>query len=262
MTTTPRLEAARAELATIGAERQELDDQLARLHQNVEPATQDARAADDLQQQRRGIFARLLRLGRPVSDETPELAEIDRQQAAARRRAVDAQAAIEAAREIEAEISAKLTEIGPRIQAAQHELLQAAADAAGAEVEHRVDDVLQALITLRETLASTYGALTARDRLAAQVRGDRFNVEPYPPLRSITLSLPALGMEERLRGRADLAGSNYSHVTLDFGDALFRESAELIARLTATQPAEPQSVDRAQHQTRASTRSGHTRATA
>ncbi len=238
--TTNTVETLRAELRALATQDAALCDDLARLQQQAASMTGDAGAANDLQQARRGIFAGLFRSGRPAKDAAPELASIDKQEQAARLRAANAQAAMDVQREIEADIEAKRATIRARVDELAQALRRAEFEAARAEFETvHGPACVAALGELNRALGKVYGAVLARDRMHARAGFEARYSDgtamhtPAPALPSLTVSLPGLQLEDRLRCRLDLLGWNYSNATLDFSADLEREAAALVAQWTA-----------------------------
>ncbi len=235
---TPRLEAARAELRRVRNADAALAAELDRLRQQGEPATRDTGARAALHQQRRSIFASVLRLGRPLTEADGALAVLDDQEAEAQRRADRAQAAAEALHEAMADVEAKRVLLGQRAAAAQREIVEAAYEAACLEVEHAaIPELLSALEALREALGRCYGACLARDRLHKQAVAGLAWLEPIPMLRSVTLALPGIDIADRLRGRAGMQVLGYTEAQLDAGAIVEDVAAEVVARLSAQEPA-------------------------
>jgi len=237
--TTERLEAARRALRDLDAEDAALVQRLTDLQRQAAPARTAAANADSIRQQRRGLFARLFRLGSSDPDADAELNDLDTREAAAAREAVRAQAASEAAAEIEAEISAQRVQLVQRRQALLRELHEAAAEAAHLEADQQhLPELIAALGALKTALGKAYGAQLAADRLTDQVRGlsGAYRVEAYAPMRELQVNLPGMQMEQRLRGRTDVRGSSFSVVNLDFGPGIDSTAAEIVARLTSTTP--------------------------
>jgi len=237
---TNTVETLRAELRSLSTQDEAQCAELARLAEQAAAVTADAGATADLQQARRSIFASLFRSGRPAKDAAPELATLDKQAQAAQLRAANARAATDAQRELEADIEAKRATIRARVDELAQALRRAEFEAALAEFETlHGPQCVEALIALKRALGKVYGALLARDRMHIRAgAGLRYSDgalmhEPAAALRSLTLSLPGIELEERLRGQSDLVGGNFGHARMDFSAEIESEAVALFERWTA-----------------------------
>jgi hypothetical protein len=240
---TKQLEAARLALRALSNEDAEVSAGLERLRQQAAPATRDVGASAALHQQRRSIFNRMLRLGRPAAEAEGELAVIDDQVADARLRDERAQAAAEVMRELEAEATEKRADIARRAAAAQQRLNAQAVLAAEAEFESEaIPALIEAMETFRQAVGRVYGSALARDQLRKKANDWPSWMDPMPALRGLSIQLPAIGIEERLRGRHGLQVSNFSVIDINAGDVVERVASEVVARLSDRTPATPAEV--------------------
>lgn len=164
------LEAARAALKTHTDELASINEAMRQADQSIVPVQQAASTAQGLKQQRRGLFARMLRAGR-VDLEDEQTRDLSRQIATADSSVEQTAAVMEAHRDLMAELQQKAVEVHAQMPAARRALAEAQFEAAAAEIRL---DALPAFLAACETFGQAYGRLAglgvAHCELARELR--------------------------------------------------------------------------------------------
>lgn len=234
---TDRLDAARAKLQALNAEREEVYAKQRAIQKKVDAGSTDAGAAAALQQQRVAIYEDLLRRGRPLSEAATKLAAIDAQAQAqaAETKTEDARALQAAAAQIEAELSVRRAQCDEAVQAADAEVKAALVEAVQQQFEAvPMPALLVAIEELRQAFGKAYGVKLAMDRLKHRSSHLPHEVAPNAAQRTIFFDLYAMQMEDRLRGHPTLKGANYNGVVLNAGDLIDKVAADTLEAMSAS----------------------------
>ena len=165
-----RLEAARAALKILTDELASINEAMRKADQSLVPVQQAASAAQDLKQQRRGLFARMLRAGRiDLKDE--QARDLSLQIATTEASVEQTAAVMEAHRDLIAELQQQANEVHARMPDALRALAEAQFEAAAAEIRL---DALPAFLAACDTFEQAYGRLAglgvAHCELARELR--------------------------------------------------------------------------------------------
>lgn len=167
---TERLDAARAALKTLTDELASINEAMRQADQSIVPVQQAASAAQDLKQQRRGLFARMLRAGR-VDLKDEQARDLSSQIATVEASVEQTAAVMEAHRDLLAELQQKAAEVHAQMPDALRALAEAQHEAAAEEIRL---DALPAFLAACDTLEQAYGRLAglgkAHCELARQLR--------------------------------------------------------------------------------------------
>ena len=150
-----RLEAARAALKTLTDELAGITEAMRRADQSIAPVQQAASAAQGLKQQRRGLFARMLRAG-SVDLKDEQARDLGLQIATAEASVEQTAAVMEAHRDLMAELQQKVVEVHAQVPAARSALAEAQLEAAATEIRL---DALPAFLVACDTFGKAYGRL-------------------------------------------------------------------------------------------------------
>jgi hypothetical protein len=206
-----RLESARAALKAVRARRVAIDVQVATVESGAAPSAAAAGAAQSLRQQRTGILARMLKLGR-VDTAAPDVVAIDRKLIDAEQTERQSAAVAAARAEVLADLEAQVRAVNEQIPAAHRELLLAQFEAAADEIRRDLIPALRdACAALGVAMAKLAGAGVAHCQLAREIRdqhGDFVQaLGSESPIH--TLDVIALGF-----GIGDNGGYNNSRIAV------------------------------------------------
>lgn len=223
-----RLAAAREAHDAILSKLNDLNAQMLAVDRNAE-ASAATSAAQSLRQQRTGLLARMLRLGRV--EDSAEVRAVDKQLASAEHVERQAAAIAEARAAALAELQAEADVLNAQLPAARRELAEARFEAAGAEIERTVIPAyLAAANRLRDAYAALAGAGRAHHELARELRdvhgvhtgalgqehpAQRIGINPVPP--GFNLS----------------HGGGFNALTYEVGNAIDSARAEALRRWRA-----------------------------
>lgn len=161
---TERLEKARAALKVLTDELDGINEAMRKADQSLAQAQQSASATQEMKQQRRGLFARMLRAGHVDMDDK-QTTDLSRRIAAAD--SVDqTEAIMEAHRDIMAELQQKAVEIHAKVPSAELELDLARFEAAAEEIRR---DALPAFLAACDALEQVYGRLVGLGKAHTQM---------------------------------------------------------------------------------------------
>lgn len=165
-----RLKAARAALKTITDELNSISEAMRQADQSIAPVQQAASAVQNLKQQRRGLFARMLRAGR-VDLKDKQASDLSLQISTAEVSVEQTAAVMEAHRDLMAELQQKADEVHAQMPDARRALAEAQFEAATAEIRL---DALPAFLAACDTFGRAYGRLAglgvAHCELARELR--------------------------------------------------------------------------------------------
>ena len=214
--------AAREAYERITAELQRNAAAAAKAEKLGQPAETVAAEVHGLQQQRIGLFARLLRGGRRPD---AELAAVETKLAATVTAAQDAEAMLQARAVVLAELEREAVELRTQAAAARRELIAAA----HAEAAHEVDAALIAFDAAAESLRIAHGRLCGLGRAhamnAARLRDAGIPAESRGATtlpNAFVIGLPGLGRP--------VSGMGGSGVRLDCSDVLHATVADALTR--------------------------------
>jgi len=167
---TEQLKAAHAALKTLTDELASINEAMRQADQSIAPVQQAASAAQGLKQQRRGLFARMLRAGR-VDLEDEQTRDLSRQIATAEASVEQPAAVMEAHRDLLDELQQKAAEVHAQMPDTLRALAEAQFEAATAEIQL---DALPAFLAACDTFGQAYGRLAglgvAHCELARELR--------------------------------------------------------------------------------------------
>lgn len=242
---TTRLREANEALAEACARRDAISQRMRELSTTADQRRDGVRSLEQPRQERKGLVAQLLRLGRgATADEGARLNALA-DAAASNQAGIDSAADdLAAIAELQAELQAEADKLHPDVQARHAGVAEARALVAQDEFERFAStDLVDALEAFRLAIAKAYGAHHAAQRLRAQAASLKpenaaafqsgvQRLDPLPALRFVTFNVPALGIEDILRNVPDMQVTNYNTVTLDFGQDAQRVSADAVSRLS------------------------------
>lgn len=228
MTTTNRLDAARAALREVHEQIASLDAERARVASAAEPASAATSTAASLKQQRTGLLARMLRLGR-VDQREPDVERLSREIVTAEAAAGQAAAVLEARDHVLADLSAQITERHQRLPALQRELAEAQLEAATTEINSELVPQLRAAAgELGAIYGKLLGAGMAHVQLSQEAR-ERHGIavsslgNAFPHTR-IVLNPVGFGIED---------GGNYNTLLIEMRPAAEAAHADALRRWRA-----------------------------
>jgi len=167
---TEQLKAAHAALKTLTDELASINEAMRQADQSIAPVQQAASAAQGLKQQRRGLFARMLRAGR-IDLEDEQTRDLSRQIATAEASVEQTAAVMEAHRDLLDELQQKAAEVHAQMPDTLRALDEAQFEAATAEIQL---DALPAFLAACDTFGQAYGRLAglgvAHCELARELR--------------------------------------------------------------------------------------------
>jgi len=167
---TEQLKAAHAALKTLTDALASINEAMRQADQSIAPVQQAASAAQGLKQQRRGLFARMLRAGR-VDLEDEQTRDLSRQIATAEASVEQTAAVMEAHRDLLDELQQKAAEVHAQMPDTLRALAEAQFEAATAEIQL---DALPAFLAACDTFGQAYGRLAglgvAHCELARELR--------------------------------------------------------------------------------------------
>jgi hypothetical protein len=194
-----RLESARAVLDEITRQLDALHVQIADVEAGAAPAAAAAGAAASLRQQKTGMFARMLKLGK-VDTAAPEVRAIDKQLADAETVERQSAAVVAARGEVIAELQAQVAELSARLPAARRELALAQFEEAGQDIRNELLPAFRAACAaLGSSYARLVGAGSAHSQLARVLReqhgvtGQALGIEF--PATSINIAVVGFGLD-------------------------------------------------------------------
>lgn len=165
-----RLKAAHAALKTFTDELNSINDAMRQAGQSITPVQQAVSAAQDLKQQRRGLFARMLRAGR-VDLKDKQASDLSSQIFTAEVTVEHTAAVMEAYSDLMAELQQKADEVHAQMPDARRALAEAQFEVAAAEIRL---DALPAFLAACDTFGLAYGRLAglgvAHCELARELR--------------------------------------------------------------------------------------------
>lgn len=161
---TERLEKAHAALKVLTDELDGINEAMRKADQTLAQAQQSASATQEMKQQRRGLFARMLRAGHVDMDDE-QTTDLSRRIAAAD--SVDqTEAIMEAHRDLVAELQQKAVEIHAKVPSAVLELDLARFEAAAEEIRR---DAIPAFLAACDALEQAYGRLAGLGKAHCQM---------------------------------------------------------------------------------------------
>ncbi len=219
------LEAARAALKTLTDELASINEAMHQADQSIVPVQQAASAAQGLKQQRKGLFARMLRVGR-VDLKDEQARDLSLQIATAEAGVEQTAAVMEAHRDLLAELQQKAAEVHAQMPDALRALAEAQFEAATAEIQL---DALPAFLAACDTFGQAYGRLAGLGKAHCELARELTDTHGVMT-GGLGTALPMLAFDVVAIGFGLSAPHAMNVKTIDARDVIEKTQAEALTR--------------------------------